>query len=145
MADYTTTRTDIPVPTAETILSLCACIVTRSGHTLSWYTSRKGRVWITLKGFTPTVYSTSTECVQSVPDSEMLDTFAVLMAHHLPKLQGDVPPLTTWVTRKDITDTLHSSIEYLNTVWERWQHGENIWAQDDVLSAPVPPLEEDDV
>lgn len=126
--------------TSEALLSLLAVICGRSGHTFSWYTSKKGRVWLTLKGFYPTVYSTSVESTPSPSYVQTVDALMVLYAHHVPKLRDEDPPLTTWLNAKDVQDKLAVSSEYCQDIWQRWQDGEAFWASD-YPDAPSPSVD----
>lgn len=127
MPKNSTSGTNIPADKFSAVVSLLNAIVTRNGHSLTWYTSRKGRVWVTLKGFQPAIYTTSAECATSSPDQETLDTFMVLMWKHIPKLQGIEPPVNTWVTRKQVEDELTEAIEWALDTYQRWQNGEMFW------------------
>lgn len=112
---------------AEAVLSLLAAIVCRNGHSLSWYTSKKGRVWITLVGHSPIRYTTSSECMSSTSDVELLDAMFVMMHHHLPKLMGDAPPLPTWITRKAIDEDKVAAVQFCSAIYTRWKNGEVFW------------------
>lgn len=86
-----------PDATLERLLDALSSVVIDEGHTLSWYTSKKGRVWVTLKGFVPTVYSTSMELDTEMSQEEQTTAFAVLLYKHYLKVTQVEPPLSTWV------------------------------------------------
>lgn len=86
------------------VLDVLSSCVVRAGHSLSWYHSKKGRVWITLRGFYPTLYTTSVEYDRSNPDMTIEQTFMVLLYRHWPKLTQQQPPLSTWDTSKATRD-----------------------------------------
>jgi hypothetical protein len=138
MAKNSTPGVTSPVPSFEAVLSLLSVIVTRNGHTFSWYTSKKGRVWATLKGFNPTTYTTSAEAVQNAPDQTTLDTLLVMLKHHIPKLQGIEPPANTWLTTKQVSEELDGAAEWALDLYRRWQNGEMFW--DGTYSAGHPDL-----
>ena len=99
----------------ERVLDALSAVVARSGHSLSWYSSKKGRIWITLKGFQPTIYTTSAECTTMASYRDALDTFVVCIYHHFPKLTQEAPPLTTWLTDKAVQDTKLAAYQWLAT------------------------------
>lgn len=130
------THTDIngQVAHQEAVLSLLTAIVTRAGHSLSWYTSKKGRVWITLKGFSPTPYTTSGETVPNATDEQALDTFEVLIAAHVRKLWEIEPPLTTWHTSQAIVQASNDAHDFVQALYGRWLAGEQLWTPDEPIA-----------
>jgi hypothetical protein len=115
-------------------ISLLAVITNRAGHTFSWYTSKKGRIWATLKGFRPIQYSTSIELDSSLSDSQLFDALNVLYYVHMPKMRGEVPPLPTWITRKDVLTQVSKALVYNEDMFNRWQAGEILWEETDGTS-----------
>lgn len=130
------TSVPTPNPDPQALLSLMAVICSRNGHTFSWYTSKKSRVWLTIKGFYPALYSTSVEVLSIHTDKLTFDAIIVLMAKHIPKLLQDVPPLTTWHNAKEVTEAIDDAAVYVNDLWNRWQAGEIFWR----ASYPDAPL-----
>ena len=103
-----------PVP--PYVLDVLSSIVVRAGHSLSWYTSKKGRTWLTLKGFQPTVYTTSVEYDRTNDSVTVDDAFMVLLYKHWPKLLQVAPPLTTWDTARAVTDLVEEAQAWLATL-----------------------------
>jgi len=95
-----------PKPAWEDVLTLLSHIVIKNGHSLSWYTSKKGRVWLTLKGFDPTTYTTSVEHSTDGNNHSALESFLVCMYKHWPKHMLTDPPLNTWLTLRAVADEL---------------------------------------
>lgn len=81
-------------PTA--VLSLLSWLAQVEGQTFSWYTSKKGRTWLTFKHNGTPTYSTSAEYPDDLSDEQTLDTIVMLVSHHLPKVLDIAPPVTTW-------------------------------------------------
>jgi len=88
-------------------------------QTFSWYVSKKGRVWLAFKGHDVTLYSTSAECVSPYTDRGSLDTLAVVLAQHLPKVLQVAPPITSW----------HGGSHTPEEVAEEWETCQQLWAQ----------------
>lgn len=97
MPDNTPRKGISPDTSLERLLEALSSVVIHEGHTLSWYTSKKGRIWVTLKGFVPTVYSTSIELDTEASQDEQTTAFAVLLYKHYLKVTQVEPPLSTWV------------------------------------------------
>lgn len=112
---------------AMTLLSLLSVICSRNGHTFSWYTSKKRRVWLSLKGFRPITYATAVEVPPDVTDEQMFDAIKVLFAAHFPKLMEEVPPLPTWISTRDVIERLDSANKLVQDLWNRWDAGEVFW------------------
>jgi len=110
-------KTSIPASDSaiENVLEALSSVVAKAGHSLSWYSSKKGRIWITLKGFSPTVYTTSAECTTMSSYRDALDTFVVCLYHHFPKLTQVEPPVTTWLTDKAVEETKLRAYQWLAT------------------------------
>jgi hypothetical protein len=111
-------KPSIPEPRVplEQVLAALSSIVVSYGHSLSWYTSKKGRIWITLKGFSPIQYTTSAECDPHGTEKGTWDTFIVLMYCHYPKLFQEEPPLPTWLTMKAVSDMYDEAYAWLDTL-----------------------------
>lgn len=103
-----------PIP--PHVLDVLSSVVVRAGHSLSWYTSKKGRTWLTLKGFQPTVYTTSVEYDRSDDTITIDEAFMVLLYRHWPKLTEVTPPLTTWDTTRAVADLVDEAQAWLTTL-----------------------------
>jgi len=136
MTKNTETLPVIQEPGDWTLLSLLAAITNRAGQTFSWYTSKKGRVWATLKGFKPVQFSTSVELLPSFSDEQVFDALKVLYTQHFPKVSLERPPLPTWIPARDIPDYLTEARMYVADIWLRWQGGEVFWDDTLPLSGP---------
>jgi len=79
------------------VLGLCSLMCQAEGHTFSWYTSKKGRVWLTFKQNGTLSYSTSVEYDASLSEHKTLDIFALLVSTHIRKLTGRTAAVTTWL------------------------------------------------
>lgn len=133
-------------PALDTVMSLLAAIVMRGGHSLSWYTSKKRRVWVTLKGTYPTTYTTSTEGDEHASASQLEQAFQVLICEHVRKMRGETPPLTTWLTRMAVEQLAESARAYALDLYARWQAGELFWYEGEQDNTPlhiVEPLSPD--
>lgn len=98
------------------VLDVLSSVVVRAGHSLSWYTSKKGRTWLTLKGFQPTVYTTSVEYDRTNPQTDIDHAFMVLLYRHWPKLIQETPPLTTWDTARAAVDLQEDAEAWISTL-----------------------------
>jgi hypothetical protein len=108
---------------------------------MSWYTSKKGRVWLTVKGWQPVVYSTSVELDTTLPDQEVLDAFNVCLSEHIYKLGQERPPLTTWITRKAVASLLEDAEWHIQEIWRAWTQGVMFW-EETYPDAPLPDPDE---
>lgn len=120
----------------DAIVGLLSLVCTAYGHTFSWYTSKKQRVWLQFKGFSPTIYTTAVELPAGFSAQGSLDAFEVLLAKHLPKLFQDEPPLTTWLNSKSTIEARASAREYCGALFARYLAGES-FLPDDYPSAPL--------
>jgi len=98
------------------LLSVLSSICQTYGQTFSWYTSSKGRVWLTLKGRDPIIFTTSVECPLDAPIDRTLDALVVLFASHIPKVQQVAPPLVTWINAKSIGDQVDDAWKFVSTL-----------------------------
>lgn len=96
------------------LLSLLSAVCGKYGQTFSWYTSTKGRMWLTLKGRDPIVYTTSVECDLAASVEATLDALVVLFATHIPKVQQVAPPLVSWITSKAIPAQVEEAWAFCN-------------------------------
>lgn len=122
------------------ILSLLSCIVARNGSSLSMYTSKKGRVWVTLVGTQPVRYTTSSEVSKEQTDEEIEQAMMVVLAAHIPKVLGETPPIATWITQKDVPALFPAAEAKCHDWYARWLLGEMFWATD-YPSGPLVPAE----
>lgn len=103
-------------PSVERLLELLSSIIAREGHSLSWYTSRKGRMWITLKGFNPATYTTSVEVAEPDNLAAVQDAWHVLLWAHYPKVAQLSAPLNTWLTSRAVADALGEAQTWLDSL-----------------------------
>lgn len=127
--------TQAPAPIA--VVALLSAIVTKGGHSLSWYTSKKARVWMTVKGTQPTTYTTSCEMSADSTQTEIDNAMLVLVVEHVRKMRLESPPLTTWLTRVTLEHLLTGSQAYAADLYARWQAGEMFWHPDEDLPGPI--------
>jgi len=119
------------------ILGVLTRICNAYGHTFSWYTSKKSRVWIQFKGFSPTVYSTAVELPAGFREEDTLDGLEVLLAKHIPKVLQEEPPLTTWTNAKGFVEALPHARAYCSALYARYLAGESLLPADYPYS-PIP-------
>lgn len=98
----------------QPVLDALSWFLLQKGCSLSVYLSRKGRGWLTLKGYDPITYTTSVEVNPRSSGVELGDAFVVLMREHFPKVIQQVPPLNSWITLKASGDKLEAARTWLD-------------------------------
>jgi len=105
MAENLSTRM-LPQPDwVSQVLGLLRSLTLVEGATLSIYTSRKGRVWVTFKSHTPHTYSSSAEAEPGADTLALLRAVGCAGWHHLSAVNGYVPRQDGWLTLRDVDDT----------------------------------------
>lgn len=109
-----------PRPTWESVLDLLSSVIIQHGDSLSWYTSKKGRIWITLKGFRPTTYTTSVEYDAKLNAATIMEAYIVVLYHHMKKLALIEPPLNTWLVTRAVADQCSEALAWLVNEADRY-------------------------
>ena len=113
MAKNTIPQVDAQGNLGEQLLDLLSRVCNKYAQTFSWYTSTKGRVWLTLKGRDPITYSTSVECAMDASVEETFNALSVLIAAHFGKVIQVEPPLVTWISRHETAKHLDRARIYV--------------------------------
>lgn len=127
----------------DAFIGLLTRICHANQHTFSWYTSKRGRTWISFKGFSPTIYSTAVELPARFSEKHTFDALEVLLAKHLPKLLQEEPPITSWLNERAAAEALPASREYCASLYARYLAGESLLPAD-YPDGPLTPPDDGD-
>jgi len=96
------------------LVQLLRIIGVEGGHTITIYTSRKGRIWCTIKTWGDITYASSAEIGVDATDAQLLGSICTACMMHVAKILGDVPQQDTWLSDDQILDVWGEVQERMN-------------------------------
>jgi hypothetical protein len=86
------------------LVQLLRIVGVEGGHTITIYTSRKGRIWVTIKTWGDAVYASSAEVDPMATDAELLGSIATACMMHVSKILEHVARQDTWLSFEQVAD-----------------------------------------
>jgi hypothetical protein len=86
------------------LVQLLRIVGVEGGHTITIYTSRKGRVWVTIKTWGEAVYASSAEVDPMANDAQLLGSIATACMMHVSKILEKVTRQDTWLSFEQVDE-----------------------------------------
>lgn len=93
-----------PTGVESHLIRLLYIIGVEGGHTITMYTSRRGRTWCTVKTWGESTYSSSAELDHSTEEAGVLGALATACMMHVAKILQNVDRTDTWLSKEQVMD-----------------------------------------
>lgn len=118
-----------PDGTENPVLKLLHAFGVQGGHTLTLYTSRRGRIWFTIKTWGKEIYASSAEVDAFGGEEAVIGALATCCMMHWAKLEGRVARQDTWLSMAQVAE-VESEVTDKVTDWIYGTHEKDPIADD---------------
>ncbi|SRR6266700_1587623 len=139
MAEKTSTGSKTGIPTETSVMGLVSYACVQGAVSFTIYTSKKGRIWVTMRTWGDQAYSTACELLTSSDGRDLSLAMLVVSVAHLAKAQGKAGRVDTWFRAPVDTGVVQQALDWVPYAMHQLSSGGSL------ADLAMPPYAEGDV